>query len=215
MRRTTTARGRRGHGLRALGALAVSIAAITILFLLGRPLSPPLVAGDPPIECPVDYVLGEHCPDGGSPGSPEPPGDISLDGYGGIMFGGPAFAGGSSEGPPDPLTFQDDGSVVFTSRVDPSQEATRDRVLVDPASGALTFRIPLPHQIRGRNHDLGLELIYRSNYQSPRGKLGTAGFMLNLQKLLVIEGALPREKCIEDPVRTDLKGFLNSVAQIT
>ncbi|MBI1854181.1 MAG: RHS repeat-associated core domain-containing protein [Planctomycetes bacterium] len=73
---------------------------------------------------------------------------------------------------PNALALEDEGSVQFTSRIDPAQDQTRDHVVVDPSSGTLTFNLPLPYSIKGRADDLNPALIFRSNANRPKSHFG-------------------------------------------
>lgn len=155
-------------------------------------------------ECPDDSGGGgEGCPIGWQP-DPKGVGCIP------IM---PSPLRGSGEGEPDPLGFEDDGSLAYTSRLDPPQHRTRDNVVVDPASGQLTFRLPLPHSVKGRASDLDIALIYRSNLQFPGGKAGAAGWVPNFWKALVFDTVFTREQC-ETNIREDILTVINSTQSI-
>jgi len=62
--------------------------------------------------------------------------DSDGDGHGNDGWGS---AGPTPLDPPEGLTFADDGAFHYMNEVDPKDDATRDNVLVNPASGSLTF----------------------------------------------------------------------------
>jgi len=74
--------------------------------------------------------------------------------------------------PPQPLSFADEGAVVYTNPIDPKADATRDNVYVDPAGGSLRLRLPLNLSFKGRNETIDLDMIFNSARNHPGGMFG-------------------------------------------
>ena len=114
--------------------------------------------------------------------------------------------------PPPGLSFADDGTVVYTNPIDPKQDSTRNNAVVDPASGSLRFRIPLPHRYAGRTSPVELDLTFNSARNRPGGPLGNY-WGGSWERLLVLDftddlGANCDAKVIS------YQDFLNATSQI-
>jgi len=92
-------------------------------------------------------------------------------------------------------------------------------VVVDPASGSLTFTLPLPHVIRSRESDVELSLTFRSHLNSDGGKIGSF-WQPSWQKILVADFTdyVDPAECEADPttlpISKDQRVWLNAVPRI-
>jgi len=92
-------------------------------------------------------------------------------------------------------------------------------VVVDPASGSLTFTLPLPHVIRSREADINLSLTFRSHLNSDGGKIGSF-WQPSWQKILVADFTdyIDPAECEADPttlpISKDQRVWLNAVPRI-
>ena len=69
---------------------------------------------------------------------------------------------------PQPLSFADEGAVVYTNPLDPKADSTRNNTYVDPASGALRFRLPLNLEFDGRSTSISLDMVFNNNKNRPK-----------------------------------------------
>ncbi len=116
---------------------------------------------------------------------------------------------------PNDLTFDDDGTAVFTNELDLPNASVRDNIFVDPYSGALTFSLPLPVKIKCRDEEIQLEIKFRSGTDKPKGVLGP--FWEPSWTSTLTANAVTCMDCVEHQIepRVRLRDYMNSLATIS